>query len=77
MKTPNPLMLQGRVDDNITTMKKRLKIFEALNRPVIDYYKNKGKLYTVSTSTSLQNKKHLCLHLGEACLLIMFDSNVS
>ena len=33
-------------------MKKRLKIFEALNRPVIDYYKNKGKLYTVS---SLQN----------------------
>ncbi|WZY69542.1 probable UMP-CMP kinase 2 [Brassica rapa] len=39
---------QGRVDDNITTMKKRLKIFEALNRPVIDYYKNKGKLYTIN-----------------------------
>lgn len=42
-------MLQGRVDDNITTMRKRLKIFEALNRPVIEYYKNKGKLYTVSS----------------------------
>ncbi|ESQ54775.1 hypothetical protein EUTSA_v10026032mg [Eutrema salsugineum] len=39
---------QGRVDDNITTMKKRLKIFEALNRPVIEYYKNKGKLYTIN-----------------------------
>jgi adenylate kinase family enzyme len=41
--------MQGRIDDNITTMKKRLKIFNALNRPVIDYYKNKGKLYTVSS----------------------------
>ncbi|CAA7060224.1 unnamed protein product [Microthlaspi erraticum] len=39
---------QGRVDDNITTMRKRLKIFEALNRPVIEYYKNKGKLYTIN-----------------------------
>ncbi|KAG7617268.1 unnamed protein product [Arabidopsis thaliana] len=39
---------QGRIDDNITTMKKRLKIFNALNRPVIDYYKNKGKLYTIN-----------------------------
>ncbi|KAL9818774.1 putative UMP-CMP kinase 2 [Arabidopsis thaliana] len=25
---------QGRIDDNITTMKKRLKIFNALNRPI-------------------------------------------
>ncbi|EOA17251.1 hypothetical protein CARUB_v10005525mg [Capsella rubella] len=39
---------QGRIDDNITTMKKRLKIFNGLNRPVIDYYKNKGKLYTIN-----------------------------
>lgn len=41
--------LQGRVDDNIETIKKRLKVFEALNRPVINYYSQKGKLYKVST----------------------------
>ncbi|XP_057457022.1 UMP-CMP kinase isoform X2 [Lotus japonicus] len=35
---------QGRIDDNIDTMKKRLKIFEALNLPVVDYYAKKGKL---------------------------------
>ncbi|XP_010555622.1 PREDICTED: probable UMP-CMP kinase 2 [Tarenaya hassleriana] len=39
---------QGRVDDNIDTIKKRLKVFEALNLPVINYYKKKGKLYTVN-----------------------------
>ncbi|PON56242.1 Adenylate kinase/UMP-CMP kinase [Parasponia andersonii] len=36
---------QGRVDDNIDTMKKRLKVFEALNRPVINYYSEKGKVF--------------------------------
>ena len=40
--------LQGRLDDNIETVKKRLKIFAALNLPIVDYYKKKGKLHTVS-----------------------------
>ncbi|KAF3433128.1 hypothetical protein FNV43_RR24230 [Rhamnella rubrinervis] len=39
---------QGRVDDNIDTIKKRLKVFEALNRPVINYYSQKGKLYKIN-----------------------------
>ncbi|XP_060958737.1 UMP-CMP kinase isoform X3 [Cannabis sativa] len=39
---------QGRVDDNIETMKKRLKIFEALNRPVINYYSEKGKVFKIN-----------------------------
>ncbi|GMJ05961.1 hypothetical protein like AT4G25280 [Hibiscus trionum] len=38
---------QGRVDDNLETIKKRLKIFEALSLPVINYYSQKGKLYTI------------------------------
>ncbi|KAG0462232.1 hypothetical protein HPP92_020708 [Vanilla planifolia] len=38
---------QGRVDDNIDTIKKRLKIFNKLNLPVIDYYSSKGKVHKV------------------------------
>ncbi|KAI3918302.1 hypothetical protein MKX01_041622 [Papaver californicum] len=36
---------EGRVDDNIDTLKKRLKIFESLNLPVINYYSAKGKVH--------------------------------
>ncbi|GKV17615.1 hypothetical protein SLEP1_g28096 [Rubroshorea leprosula] len=39
---------QGRVDDNIDTIRKRLKVFEALSLPVINYYSQKGKLYTIN-----------------------------
>ncbi|KAK6250463.1 hypothetical protein SCA6_004468 [Theobroma cacao] len=39
---------QGRVDDNIDTVRKRLKVFEALNLPVINYYSQRGKLYTIN-----------------------------
>ncbi|KAJ7949600.1 UMP-CMP kinase [Quillaja saponaria] len=38
---------QGRIDDNIDTMKKRLKVFTALCLPVIDYYADKGKLHKI------------------------------
>ncbi|XP_057952556.1 UMP-CMP kinase-like isoform X2 [Malania oleifera] len=39
---------QGRVDDNIDTIKKRLKVFTALNLPVINYYSEKGKLHRIN-----------------------------
>ncbi|XP_049933262.1 UMP-CMP kinase-like isoform X2 [Nymphaea colorata] len=35
---------QGRIDDNIETIEKRLKVFNKLNFPVINYYDAKGKL---------------------------------
>ncbi|XP_073293007.1 UMP-CMP kinase-like isoform X1 [Primulina huaijiensis] len=38
---------QGRVDDNIDTVKERLKVFTALSLPVINYYSEKGKLYKI------------------------------
>ncbi|GMJ00187.1 hypothetical protein like AT4G25280 [Hibiscus trionum] len=38
---------QGRVDDNLETIKTRLKVFEALSLPVINYYSQRGKLYTI------------------------------
>ncbi|KAG9445686.1 hypothetical protein H6P81_011814 [Aristolochia fimbriata] len=39
---------QGRVDDNIETIKKRLTVFQELNLPVVNYYAEKGKLHKVS-----------------------------
>ncbi|KAF8380464.1 hypothetical protein HHK36_027950 [Tetracentron sinense] len=39
---------QGRVDDNIDTIKKRLKVFESLNLPVINYYSEKGKVHKIN-----------------------------
>ncbi|KAK3145369.1 hypothetical protein QOZ80_4AG0328100 [Eleusine coracana subsp. coracana] len=41
---------QGRVDDNIETIKKRLKVFESLNIPVVDYYSSKGKLHKIDAT---------------------------
>ncbi|KAG7014819.1 hypothetical protein SDJN02_22448, partial [Cucurbita argyrosperma subsp. argyrosperma] len=38
----------GRVDDNIDTIKKRLKVFTALNLPVVNHYLEKGKLYKIN-----------------------------
>ncbi|KAF8044278.1 hypothetical protein BT93_A2311 [Corymbia citriodora subsp. variegata] len=37
----------GRVDDNIDTIRKRLKVFAASHYPVIEYYSKKGKLYKI------------------------------
>ncbi|CAK9161068.1 unnamed protein product [Ilex paraguariensis] len=39
---------EGRVDDNIDTVKERLKVFTTLNLPVINYYTGKGKLYKIN-----------------------------
>ncbi|KAL1816328.1 hypothetical protein DCAR_0520713 [Daucus carota subsp. sativus] len=38
---------EGRVDDNIDTVKERLKAFRSLNLPVINHYSNKGVLYKI------------------------------
>ncbi|KAK4762432.1 hypothetical protein SAY86_008200 [Trapa natans] len=41
---------QGRVDDNIETIKKRLKVFKASNLLVVDYYSDKGKLFEIDAT---------------------------
>ncbi|KAL2558523.1 putative UMP-CMP kinase 2 [Forsythia ovata] len=41
---------QGRIDDNIDTVKERLRVFTALNLPVIKYYSEKGKLYKIDAT---------------------------
>lgn len=39
---------QGRIDDNIDTVKKRLQVFAALNLPVIKHYSEKGKVHKIN-----------------------------
>lgn len=38
---------QGRIDDNIETIMKRLEVFDKLNLPVINYYSRKGKVHKI------------------------------
>ena len=38
-----------REDDKLEKAKKRLKVYEELTKPLIDYYKNKGLLVTLNT----------------------------
>lgn len=37
-------MIQGRVDDNIETIRKHFKVFLDSTLPVIDYYDSLGKV---------------------------------
>ncbi|XP_043720665.1 UMP-CMP kinase isoform X2 [Telopea speciosissima] len=39
---------EGRVDDNVDTIKKRLKVFAALNLPVIKHYTVRGKVCKIN-----------------------------
>ncbi|KAL8171100.1 hypothetical protein V2J09_022904 [Rumex salicifolius] len=43
---------QGRVDDNEETIKKRLKIFEDYNLPVINHYLKRGILHRINATGS-------------------------
>ena len=37
----------GRADDNITTVKTRLQVYQRETKPVLDYYRQQGKLITI------------------------------
>ncbi|CAN6460916.1 unnamed protein product [Victoria cruziana] len=45
---------QGRIDDNIETIEKRLKIFNKLNFPVINYYDAKGRLRKINAVGTIE-----------------------
>ncbi len=46
-KTVTVLGEQGRVDDNIETIRKRFKVFVESSIPVVDYYETSGKVKKV------------------------------
>ncbi|KAJ6869619.1 hypothetical protein NC651_034374 [Populus alba x Populus x berolinensis] len=69
---------QGRVDDNIDTVKKRLKVFEILNLPVIDYYSKRGKLCKINAVGTEDEIFEKVRPIFSACgyqFLYAFDSN--
>lgn len=41
-------LFQGRVDDNIETIRKRFKVFVESSVPVVEYYNSCGKVHKVS-----------------------------
>ncbi|KAL7747625.1 hypothetical protein RI367_007066 [Sorochytrium milnesiophthora] len=43
----------GRVDDNLESIKKRLVTFTTLSMPVIDHYRQQGKLVSVSSESGV------------------------
>lgn len=55
------ILLQGRVDDNIDTVKERPKAFRSPNLPVVNPYSNKGVLYKVLLTSKLYNLSCLLL----------------
>ncbi|XP_074562062.1 putative UMP-CMP kinase 2 [Curcuma longa] len=44
---------QGRIDDNIDTINKRLESFKKLSLPVIDHYTAEGKVYKINAVGSV------------------------
>ncbi|KAF7801371.1 UMP-CMP kinase 4 [Senna tora] len=45
---------QGRVDDDIETIKKRLEVYYECTVPVIDYYFSKGKVRKINGGKSIE-----------------------
>ncbi|OAY49480.1 UMP-CMP kinase 3 isoform X2 [Manihot esculenta] len=45
---------QGRVDDNIETIRKRFKVFLESSMPVIEYYGSKGKVRKIDASKPVE-----------------------
>ncbi|MCO5560034.1 hypothetical protein L7F22_013640 [Adiantum nelumboides] len=46
---------QGRVDDNIDTIKKRFKVFVESSLPVVEFFKEKGKLRKIDATRDIEN----------------------
>ncbi|KAF2312662.1 hypothetical protein GH714_039428 [Hevea brasiliensis] len=45
---------QGRVDDNIETIRKRFKVFLESSIPVVEYYDSKGKVRKIDAAKSVE-----------------------
>ena len=49
------ICILGRSDDNIITAKKRFQTFQESTMPVIEYFKNKGKLTSIQGNQSVES----------------------
>ena len=46
--------IEGRADDNPTTVANRLEVFDEATRPLVDYYRNRGMLHVVDANRDEQ-----------------------
>ncbi|PKA54185.1 UMP-CMP kinase [Apostasia shenzhenica] len=63
---------EGRIDDNTETVKKRLKVFDKLNLPVITYYSWKGKVQKINAVGTAEEifEKVRQLFASERCRIL-------
>ena len=45
----------GRADDNPETIKKRIEVFNAQTKPVVDYYESKGILTKIDADRGVED----------------------
>lgn len=55
----------GRSDDNLDTIRKRINVYNEQTSPVIDYYKSKGKFRSVNGVGSLNEISSRIVHIVE------------
>ncbi|KAH9679379.1 putative UMP-CMP kinase 2 [Citrus sinensis] len=65
------LKFHGPVDYNIDTVRKRLKVFKALNLPVINYYSRQGKLHMKVLSADQCGGEQLMKFLNKFVQLLL------
>jgi len=53
---------RGRADDNAQTIRNRLKVFAASTRPLLDYYEERGLLFSVAAVGTVDEVSERILH---------------
>jgi len=47
--------IENRADDNLESIKNRLKVFKEKTSPLLEYYKNKGSMHSISGMGSMED----------------------
>jgi adenylate kinase len=58
----NRLAGRGRADDNAQTIRNRLQVFASSTRPLLDYYDQRGLLFTVAAAGTVDEVSERILH---------------
>jgi adenylate kinase len=53
---------RGRADDNAQTIRNRLEVFAASTRPLLDYYDERGVLFSVAAAGTVDEVSERILH---------------
>lgn len=52
------LSARGRVDDDESTVRRRLEVYDSETRPITEYYRNRGVLETIKATGSIEEVAH-------------------